>query len=258
MEKSFAEIAGPERACLAPLTAGWQAAMVQACLEGCAGRAWAAGTPPRSALLAVGDFCFFAGEAHAPLAAFLPPGPQGRFRLLVPQTAAWERALEKAWPNCERLTRYAFCRDEADFDPALLHRYAAGPAACYRLAPIDEALYGSLLAEPWSRDLCAQFPTWAAYSAHGLGWAALHGGRPVSGASAYAYYSGGIEIEVDTKPTYRRRGLARACAARLILDCLARGLHPGWDAANPASARLARTLGYRPAGAYTAYAVGEP
>lgn len=52
-----------------------------------------------------------------------------------------------------------------------------------------------------------------------------------------------------------RRGLATACAARLLLACLERGLYPSWDAANPASAALAEKLGYRPAGAYVTYAV---
>lgn len=73
---------------------------------------------------------------------------------------------------------------------------------------------------------------------------ALHGGKIVSGASSYTVYPGGIEIEVDTRPDYRRRGLARACAARLILDCLNRSLYPSWDAHSQASLALAQQLGY--------------
>lgn len=80
-------------------------------------------------------------------------------------------------------------------------------------------------------------------------------GRTSRGASTYAYYEGGIEIEIDTAPEHRQRGLATACAARLILTCLDRGLYPSWDAANPTSAALAEKLGYRPAGAYVTYAV---
>ena len=45
-------------------------------------------------------------------------------------------------------------------------------------------------------------------------------------------------------PNCRRRGLARACAARLILECLDRGLYPAWDAHNKASLALALKLGY--------------
>ena len=64
---------------------------------------------------------------------------------------------------------------------------------------------------------------------------------------------GGIEIEIDTKEECRRRGLALACGARLILECLDRGLYPSWDAANLDSVRLAEKLGYRFDRAYTAY-----
>ena len=39
----------------------------------------------------------------------------------------------------------------------------------------------------------------------------MKNGKPVSGASSYSALQGGIEIEVDTKKEYRRKGLAFAC-----------------------------------------------
>ena len=87
---------------------------------------------------------------------------------------------------------------------------------------------------------------------------AVRDGEVLSGASSYSVYDGGIEIEIDTREDCRRRGLAAACAARLILACLDRGWYPNWDAANPASAALAEKLGYRVARAYAAYAVEPP
>ena len=77
-----------------------------------------------------------------------------------------------------------------------------------------------------------------------------------SGASSYSAYSGGIEIEIDTKPEHRRQGLAYACGARLILECLERGLYPSWDAQNRISAALAVKLGYNFSHEYTAYEIG--
>jgi predicted GNAT family acetyltransferase len=67
----------------------------------------------------------------------------------------------------------------------------------------------------------------------------------VAGASSYSVYSGGIEIEIDTKPEYRRKGLATACGSKLILECLKRGLYPSWDAYDLRSAALAKKLGYQ-------------
>ena len=78
-------------------------------------------------------------------------------------------------------------------------------------------------------------------------------GEVVSGASSYSSYTGGIEVEVDTKEEYRRNGLATACAAKLIIECLKRNLYPSWDAQNKWSVALAEKLGYHYSHAYTAY-----
>jgi GNAT superfamily N-acetyltransferase len=84
----------------------------------------------------------------------------------------------------------------------------------------------------------------------GVGFCVLHGRLVVSGASSYAICSQGIEIQIDTHPDYRRRGLATVVAATLISHCLERGLAAHWDAANPVSAALARKLGYTLQGSY--------
>jgi GNAT superfamily N-acetyltransferase len=72
-------------------------------------------------------------------------------------------------------------------------------------------------------------------------------------ASSYTVYNGGIEIEVDTKPEFRRKGLAAACSARLILECLQRELYPSWDAHDLRSVALAEKLGYHADDPYTVY-----
>ena len=83
----------------------------------------------------------------------------------------------------------------------------------------------------------------------------FHEGEPVAGASSYSSFDGGIEIEIDTKAEYRRRGLATACGAKLILECLDRGWYPSWDAQNPWSLALAEKLGYHFDREYTAYEI---
>ena len=98
-----------------------------------------------------------------------------------------------------------------------------------------------------SSDLCRR----------GVGVAALYEGVPVAGAGSYCVYRGGIEVEIDTRPDHRRRGLATACGARLILECLDRGLYPSWDAIDLRSAALAEKLGYRRGDPYPVYWIGE-
>ena len=111
---------------------------------------------------------------------------------------------------------------------------------------IDKELYESCWKNSWSRDLVSQYPTWDTYQELGLGVTVLRGKTLVAGASSYASFDGGIEIEIDTKPEERRRGLARACGAALILACLDRGLYPSWDAHDTVSLALAQQLGYQP------------
>ena len=83
----------------------------------------------------------------------------------------------------------------------------------------------------------------------------LFGDTIVSGASSYSYYSGGIEIEIDNREAFRRRGLDLVCGARLILECLDRGLYPSWDAQNLGSISLAKKLGYEFSHEYPAYEI---
>ncbi len=64
-----------------------------------------------------------------------------------------------------------------------------------------------------------------------------------------------VIIEIDTRDDHRRKGLAYACGARLILECLEKGLYPSWDAQNKWSVALAQKLGYHFSHEYIAYEV---
>lgn len=121
------------------------------------------------------------------------------------------------------------------------------------MTSICEADYPALMAQDWSRDLCGNFADGADFAGRGIGTVVLWEGRPVAGAASYAVCEGEIEIEIDTAPQFRRRGLAAVCGARLILNCLDRGLYPCWDAHDRRSLALAEKLGYRLLRPYTAY-----
>ena len=51
------------------------------------------------------------------------------------------------------------------------------------------------------------------------------------------------------------KGLAYACGAKLILECLEEGLYPSWDAQNKWSVALAEKLGYHFSHEYVAYEI---
>ena len=96
----------------------------------------------------------------------------------------------------------------------------------------------------WSIDLVSQFNNYEMFQELGLGVVILKNDEIVSGASSYSRYLEGIEIEIDTKEEYRRKGLAYVCGAKLILECQKRDLYPSWDAQNKWSVALAQKLGY--------------
>lgn len=109
--------------------------------------------------------------------------------------------------------------------------------------------------EKWSEDLCSQYKDFDDYKEAGIGVAAVHYGSLFSGASLYTVYQGGIEIGIDTRPDYRRKGLATACGAKLILECLNKKLYPSWDAHDLRSVALAEKLGCHLDRKYVAFEV---
>ncbi len=234
---------------IAALFRGWDKAMILSCLQGYMGYAIVDNEQrPSAAQIVIGDICFFAGAANPELAA------KAAAPIIVPQTEEWGRIIETVWNNrVYKALRYAIKKEPDVFNIGMLTGLANSLKYEYSIKLIDEEIFGYVLQEDWSRDLCSQFTDYNDYQQRGLGVVVLYQGKPVSGASSYVVYSGGIEIEIDTKPEFRKMGLATACGARLILECLQRGLYPGWDAHDLRSVALAEKLGYHAAGPYPVY-----
>lgn len=233
---------------------------------------------PLSAKAMLGDFVFLAGKPSRNLLLYYPEAETFQcenrlkecreaagFRILVPRSRDWELLIENTYGrtygrSVERIARYAIKKEPDIWNGEgrkKLESMAAALPEGYELHLIDEKYYDQCRQKEWSRDLVSQFPDYEMYKRWGLGVVACHEKEIVSGASSYSRYLEGIEIEIDTKEEYRRRGLGRACAARLILECLDRRLYPSWDAHTEISAELAEKLGYHRGEAYTAYLLTE-
>jgi len=236
---------------------GWEETPIWSCLQGYMGNAWADRYEnPQSAQIIIGDLCFFAGVPNLELVQNIPSYFKSESILMVPQNEEWGRLIEQEYKdNHEKTKRYAIKKEPDVFDKKKLTSYIDNLPTGYQLKMIDEELYYKCRSEKWSWDLCSQFQTYDQYKKFGLGAVILHNDKIVSGASSYTVYKDGIEIEVDTKPEYRRRGLALICAAKLILECLDRGLYPSWDAANIESVALSEKLGYHFDKEYVTYSV---
>lgn len=238
----------------AALFSGWEEAMIWSCLQGHMGTLTVDQEEnPKSAFIDIGDFCFFAGQ---PCDAILESVHGGK--LLIPKDRAWEARIEHFFgERVEKVMRYAIKKEPGVFDMDRLKAYVDGLDRDYELRMIDHEIFDFVGQESWSVDLCSQFQDYEDYQKRAFGVAVLHQGQLVAGASPYAVYDGGIEIEIDTKPEYRQKGLATVCGAKLILECLKRNLYPSWDAHDLRSVALAEKLGYHLSHPYVTYVLEE-
>ena len=252
MGEQLIRLSKPEKA--AVLFEDWQETLIWSALEGEMGCIWALEEEPGAALCQNGDFLFLAGKADEPECRRLLQCWQqekGGFGILAPRDEACGRVIESVYGEKVRAgKRMAYHKTGDGFDVQALKKMAGTLPPQLQLLPFDRELYHQALQNEWSKDFVSQFRDAQDYLQRGLGFAALHNGGLVGGASSYICYSRGIEIQVETRADWQRKGIASACCAALMLECMKRGLYPSWDAANPASAALARKLGYREAGLY--------
>lgn len=236
---------------------GWDESLIWSCLQGVMGDIYAdSEVQPQSAMAILGDFCYFAGKPDAALVMFKPPTCQKDFMIMVPQNDAWSKLIEENYGGkATKRERYAIKTERNIFDKEKLLQIQNSLPDGYTLHFIEEELFWRCRENLCYKDFVAQYADYNAYREHGLGVVCMKDGEIVSGASSYSGYIGGIEIEVDTKEEYRRRGFATACASKLILECLSRGWYPKWDAENKWSVALAEKLGYHYSHVYTAYQI---
>ena len=249
------EVRGSEK--INRIFAGWNETMIWSCLQGVMGRLYAdSEDAPSSAMAILGSFCFLAGRPNMELVSFKPDWCCQDYIIMVPSSREWIPLIGSAYAGrAFPTTRYAFRKDPDAFDREKLAAISEKVEKPFYLRFIDRELFAVCRDQGWCRDFVALYDGYDMYERMGLGVAAMYGGEIVAGASSYSSYRGGIEIEIDTRKDYRRRGLAAACGAKLILECLGRGLYPSWDAANLRSVALAEKLGYVLDREYAAYEI---
>jgi GNAT superfamily N-acetyltransferase len=223
---------------------------VAAVLEGGMGKVFADSREEPKVALAMLDFHFLAGDPHSENAALLLQLLH-RGDVVITPSQAWQHLIAATYPGeLAVYPREAFRAEEFDGDK--LRRLCQTLPAGFELRQVrlEEVTQFAADLDP---ALVYNFRSHAEFIARGVGLGILHRGTFVSGASSAAIGGGKLEIEIQTRPQFRRRGLARAVAAALILYCLEHGLEPCWDAANEPSAALAGQLGFRSTGKYEAY-----
>lgn len=219
--------------------------MILSCLQGHMGTAWVDDeTNPKVAQIIVGDFIFYAGDPNIKAAEELIRNVSNH-TLVIVDGEEWKNRIEAIHEaSAEKIQRYAFEKNISKLDYNHIKGFLSTLPEGYELKKIDAILASAPSLQEVSEDFTSQFDSIDDYINKGVGYCILHEGRIVCGASSYSVYDDGIEIEIDTHPEHRRKGLATVAASALILDCLDRGKYPSWDAANITSVKLAQKLGY--------------
>lgn len=235
----------------------WQETLIWSCLQNVMGDIYVDSLEePTCAMALIADFCFFAGEPDEELVHYKPEGCKQDFVIMVPQNDKWAGLIERVYgERASRVTRYAIKKEQDVFDREKLEAAVRSLPSEYSLHMMDEKRFNLCRQERWSGDLVSQYQDYKMYQQLGLGVVVQKDNIPIAGASSYTRYQDGIEIEIDTKEEHRRKGLAYVCGAKLILECLDRGLYPSWDAQNLWSVDLAKKLGYHFDHAYTAFEI---
>jgi GNAT superfamily N-acetyltransferase len=239
---------------LFPLFEGMNDTIILSCLQGHMGTAWVDDlVNPTVVQVIVGVFVFYAGDSHAKateeLLLNLPEDI-----LVIVDTDEWKNRIETLYKgSIEKFQRYAFKKNAEHLDPNHIRSFLSTLPEGYELKKIDASLAYDPSLQKLSEDFTSQFDSIDDYIHKGVGFCILHNGQIVCAASSYSVYDDGIEIEIDTHPKHRRKGLATVAASALILDCLHRGRYPSWDAANLESLDLAKKFGYVLDEAYDTY-----
>ena len=233
----------------------WNETIILSCLQGVMGKVYT-DSAEDAAMAILGYFAFYAGNPSEELIQFKPESCKRDFIIMVPQNDEWAELIEKCYGDkAKKVTRYAIKKEPDIFDIAKLEQAVLSLPDAYELKMIEEPEYNMCLNNGWANDLVSQYKDYDTYKELGLGVVVIKDGELAAGASSYSTYDNGIEIEIDTREDHRRKGLAYACGARLILECLKKGLYPSWDAQNRWSVALAEKLGYHFSHEYVAYEV---
>lgn len=158
-------------------------------------------------------------------------------------TDDWERFIGERYPGAKVYRRYMM-------KPAGTFVFPEQPPLPegYRIGAMDEDAFEL---HPFSHGV--NYPSFAAFRAEGSGTGAYCENRIAACASSFLSLDGEVELDVFTAEEDRGKGLAAACVAGMLKDCMERGIMVHWDAQNKVSLHLADKFGFEQEAEYSVY-----
>jgi hypothetical protein len=251
------KIAANERDALAPLFREnrYDTVLMNSVLEGCFGVSYAdSRATPSTARLDSGAFTILGGNPKAnAVTALLRHVP---ISYVTPQNSEWRQVLEVEFGN--RLSPLRFTEFSSEsLNVNHLIKLARELPDDLELRNIDKPLAERLVSDLNNEYFFENFESIEDFLKRGMGYCILHKKVIVSAATSMARCNKAVDIEIETKSEYRKRGLGTIVGAKLALDCLENGINPKWLAANVDSEKLAQKLGYVKVNTYETFEIGH-
>lgn len=229
-------------------------------LEGYGGNLWVNNPDkPECALIIVGSFAFLAGNSDSKdakeITAFIDSCFEDEFNIRCVSEGFAKIVQDVYGERVSSYSRFATKRsfDGMDFDKLKKNVKSLSPDYSIRL--LDGELFNYCKNNEWAEDFVISFEDEADWNENGLGIMICDKNVPIAGASSYSSYPGGIEVEIVTKESYRKQGLATIAGSALLLECKKRNLLASWDAAHKQSLKLAMKLGFEFLYEYVCYSI---
>ena len=186
-------------------------------------------------------FVYLDGEPEAESIARV--GSAFRNRPLVCLTNEWEEQIKEQYPGAAIYRRTAM-KPTCRFTMPGTIEIPEG----YLLTGMDEVAFEQ---HPFSHG--ENYSCWSAFQSEGSGAVVYYGGEIVAAASSFLSLNNEVELDVSTKEAHRGKKLAAACVARMLQDCMKRGITVHWDAQNDVSRHLAEKFGFEIETEYPVY-----
>ncbi len=158
-------------------------------------------------------------------------------------TAAWEDFVRTQYPDAAVYQRYAM---------KPLCRFRIPEAITlpdgYRLSLMDEASFSR---HPFGHG--KNYSSFGDFHSEGSGAVVYRNGEIIASASSFLSLDSEVEMDVFTREEYRGMGLAGACIAMMLQNCMDRRITVHWDAQNEVSRHLAEKFGYETETEYSVY-----
>ncbi len=209
---------------------------------------------PKISAIRHGSFIRFAGDPGEDTKAVAFIRGLGTPLFVQPSPLKWVRLLEEEYgERLKQMRRYKFSSGQ------LSKSHLIGVIRASRwgdaVRKLEQQQVKDLSGDDWGKFHFLNYARPEELVERGMGYYIEAGGEIASCCTSTLSSSKGYEVNIITKPAYRRQGMAQAVAARFIIACLEKNLEPHWDAANESSKNLAIQLGYEAVGDYNLYYV---